>query len=574
MKEQWILRKRPFKQIAGQLPVSPVLARIISNRVSESEAAYYFNREGALEDPFQMKNMKNAVETLLKHLRQKDPIQIIGDYDVDGITSSAILYLALKELGADVAIRIPDRMQDGYGIREYMVEEAAAAGKKLIITCDNGIREFASMELAARLHMDVILTDHHEITKNEEGHDILPPAAWILNPAQEDCTYPFKGLCGAGVAYKFMQGVYMALNRQLPESLIGYAALGTVCDVMKLQGENRRIVYQGLAEWNTRPPVGIQALMDVGGISRLEVYHFGFVIGPMLNSGGRLENQEKYIQILLTDDPLEAGELARNLRALNYERQQMTAKGVEEACRLVETEYSHDMVKVLHLMDIHESIAGLIAGKIKERYHRPVFVLSGSGAHVKGSGRSVPGYNMFEEMQKQDALFLRYGGHPMAAGLSMQEEDIPALRGALNQACTLTEEACVPQVIIDAVLPLPKAGIALATELEKLEPYGNGNEKPLFAEKNLDLRRLRIMGRNRNVAGLTFMDQGEICEAICFRLEQLEDVITNRYGESLWKRLCEGEEFHDRIDLDICYTLGIHEYRGLRQAQCTVCNLR
>lgn len=574
MEEKWILRKRPFSGIAAALPVSQVLAKIISNRVPAQEAEAYFYREGPLEDPFLMQDMEKAVALLDVHLNKGHAIQIIGDYDVDGITSGSILYLALKGLGANVRIRIPDRQQDGYGIREYMVEEAVKDGMQLIITCDNGIREFGSMEKARELGIDIILTDHHEITKDEKGQDLLPAASCILNPHRTDCSYPFKGLCGAGVAYKFMEAVYRNRGQNLPESLIGYAALGTVCDVMKLQGENRRIVYKGLAEWNRKPPVGIQALMDAGGISRLEVYHFGFVIGPMLNSGGRLENQDRYIQILLTEDAMEAAQLAYELRRLNTERQDMTNAGLEKAIRILEESDEKQMVKVIHLPEVHESIAGLIAGKIKERYQRPVFVLTGHDDHVKGSGRSVPGYDMFAQMQKQDGLFIKYGGHPMAAGLSMEEKNIDALREALNAQCTLKEEDCIPEVIIDAALPIPGATILLAEELEKLEPYGNGNEKPLFAEKGLDLRSIRIMGKNRNVARLTFCDRGEICEAITFRIEKLEEVITERYGAGMWKRLQDGEEFYNRITVDICYNLGINEYRGIRQAQCTVCNLR
>ncbi len=574
MKENWVLRKRPYKGILSRLPVSPVLARVISNRIPEEEAEEYYEPGGPLNDPFLMRDMEKAVSRLLYHIEQNHNILILGDYDVDGVTSSTILYLALSALGARVSVRIPERMKDGYGIREYMVEEARASGVRLIVTCDNGIREFPSMERAEELGIEVIITDHHEITKDADGKDVLPRASCILNPARQDCGYPFKGLCGAGVAYKLAQAVCQRAECPLDPSLIGYAALGTVCDVMKLTGENRRIVYQGLREWNERPPVGIKALMDEGGIDSLDVYQFGFVIGPMLNSGGRLETQEKYSGILRTQDPEEAAELARALKQLNAERQKLTADGVAAAGEIVESQQDQDMIKVIYLPDVHESVAGQIAGKIREKYHRPVFVLTGSAGEVKGSGRSVPGYDMFAEMQKQDGLFLRYGGHPMAAGLSMKEENIGRLREQLNAACRLTAEDCVPEVVIDAALPLPRADLALAQELTKLEPYGNGNERPLFAEKGLELRRVRLMGKNRSAARLTFLDQNEICEAVTFRVETLEEVVTERYGAGIWQRLAAGEEFHESLYLDVCYNLNVNEFRGVRSAQRTICNFR
>ncbi len=574
MKENWILRRRNGRELALKLRIDPLLASLIRARIPDEEAEDFLDREGPLHDPFLMKDLSGAVDSLIRHIGAGDTIMIVGDYDVDGVTSSSILYLGLTGLGAKAKIRIPGRVEDGYGIRTYMVDEAIEEGCGLILTCDNGIREFETMDYAASKGMEVILTDHHEITVDKDGNDVLPVAKYILNPHRQDCPYPAKNLCGAGVAYKLMQGLYQKMGKPLPATLLGYAALGTVCDLMTLVGENRRIVWQGLKIWNEAPPVGIRAMMDAAAIHELTVYHCGFVIGPMINAGGRLDHQQKFIQVLLTEDPTEAMELAFSLKSLNEERQHMTTMGVEQAVEEADRAFTEDKVKVIHLPKVHESIAGLIAGKLKEYYHRPVFVLTGETDVIKGSGRSIEGYNMFGELLKQDALLEKYGGHPMAAGLSIQKANLEAFRSQINEACELTEEDCVPKVYADCLLPLSHTSLSLAELMEKLEPYGNGNERPVFAATGLKLTGLRVMGRNRNAARLYLSEQGHRCEAICFRMEALEQTIREKYGETVWNRLCEAETFRQGLDLDILYHLGINEYRGVRNVQCTVCNMR
>lgn len=574
MKENWILKKRKAGDLAQQLKISPVIARILRGRIPETEAAAFLDREGPLHDPFRMKDLPEAVSLLLHHREKGTAVRIVGDYDADGVTSSSILYIGLTGLGMQTSIRIPDRVEDGYGIRPYMVDEAVEDGCGLILTCDNGIREFESLAHARQIGVDLILTDHHEITKDAQGNDVLPEASCILNPHRADCPYPFKDLCGAGVAYKLMEGLYQRLNRPLPRTLLGLAALGTVCDLMPLLGENRRIVYQGLQEWNKRPPAGIRAMMDVSGIHELTVYHCGFVIGPMINAGGRLETQDRYIRILLTEDEREAMQLAEQLQMLNAERQKMTAEGVAAGLEQADTLYPADPVKVLHLPDVHESIAGLIAGKIKEHYYRPAIVLTGTQEVLKGSGRSIEGYSMFEKLTEQDALLSRYGGHPMAAGLSIRQECVEAFRKALNASCGLTEADLIRKVTVDSMLAVPQVTLELAQELEALEPYGNGNERPVFASTDIRLTGLRIMGKNRNAARLFFLDHGIPEEAITFRMELLEEKITEKYGADMWRRLSEGQTLRTGLSFDILYNIGLNTFRGATNVQCTICNMR
>ena len=574
MQENWVLRRRSYQELAQRLGIPAVLAHVIRNRVSEEEAESYLDREGPLEEPFRMLGMQTACARLLKAQKDGAEVRIVGDYDVDGVTATSILYLGLTTLGFQASYRIPDRMEDGYGIRPYMIDEAIQDGCGLILTCDNGIREFETMSYAKAQGIDVVLTDHHEITQDEAGNDVLPEACCILNPHRVDDTYPCKDLCGAGVAFKLVQALCQCTGRAVPQALIGYAALGTVCDVVKLSGENRRIVYQGLKTWNQDPPAGIAALMDAAMLKSLSVYSFGFVIGPMINAGGRLKTQQSLIRILLTEDPEEAFTLAQELKALNEERQAMTIAGIEEARRLAETECKDDLVKVLYLQDLHESIAGLVAGRLKEQLYRPTIVFTGREPIAKGSGRSIEGYDLFRHLQEQDALLERYGGHPMAAGLSIRQENIDVFRAALNQACDLEEKYLKPTVIVDAQLPIPDATLELAGLLTRLEPYGTGNERPIFAAMHVEVQSLRLMGKKQNVCRLRLLEDGRPCEAILFRIDALQEVITEKYGAEVWNRLLGGVRTEKGVFLDLLYHLEINEFRGVQQAQCTICNLR
>lgn len=574
MKERWILKKRSFKDLSERLNISPLLAHVLRGRVSDEEAEEFLDREGPLFDPFTMRDLENAARFLLAKIRGGAKIFIVGDYDVDGVTSASILYKGITGLGGEALIRIPHRVGDGYGMRPYMADEALAKGCSLIITCDNGIREFEAMRHAKDLGIPVILTDHHEITLDEEGKDVLPEAEFILNPHRQDETCGFESLCGAGVAYKFIQGLYRLAGRKMPDELLALAALGTVCDLMVLRGENRRIVYQGLKVINQDPPLGIQALMDAAGIAEVAPYHCGFVLGPMINAGGRLADQQKYISLLLTDSREEAMRLAEELKALNIERQKMTTEGFEEALRIVDQDFAADVVKVVYLPSVNESIAGLIAGKIKEKYYRPTIILGGDEPVLKGSARSIEGFDIFRELQKLDPLLDRYGGHPMAAGLSLSRDNLEALRASLNEQQTLSEEELMPKVLVDAMLPIQNTSIELVEELEALEPYGNGNEQPVFGSTGLKLTRIYIMGKNRNAARLYLIENGRSVEAITFRMEMLESVITEKFGPHIWQRLTAGEMIRKPLPIDLLYTVSINEYRGLRNVQCTVCNLR
>ena len=576
MEENWILRNRKYKALAERLHVDPLLAKIIANRVEPEKAEDFWNKDAPLENPFLMADMEVAVTLILAHIEVHSKIKIIGDYDVDGISSAAILYRGLTGLGADVSVRIPSRMEDGYGIHKGMIQDCQGEGVRLILTCDNGIREFEAAAYAREVGLDLVITDHHEITPDENGADVLPAADAILNPHRQDCAYPYKQLCGAGVAFKLMEALYERQKqdkRQL-ENLLGLAALATICDVCPLLGENRRIVYRGLEQLNTNPITGIRAIMQQGDIGRMDVYTCGYVLGPMLNSGGRLERQDKYIDILIKDEAEKAAELAKDLFELNRKRQALTEEGIQAGVAQMETQLADDMVKVVYLPEIHESIAGLIAGKLKERYCRPVFVLTKAESGVKGSGRSIPGYSMFEEMQKVKDVFTKFGGHPMAAGLSMEETRVEEFRRRINEVSTLSQEACVPCVYIDAAYPTSHVSIGLVKALDELGPYGTGNPRPIFAEKGVELRQCRIMGKNRSVARVSFVKDGEPAEGVLFRLELLQRVILARYGPSVWRRLEQGEYMRDVITVDLCYQAGIHEYKGETSAQITITNIR
>ena len=572
MKENWRVYNKSYGKIQEKLGLDPVLAKIVANRVEEEQAADFMDKAGALSDPFAMKDMNKAVEIILGKVRDGEKIYVIGDYDVDGMSASTILGKVLSQLGADVHIRIPDRVEDGYGIRAYMVEECAEEGTGLIITCDNGIREFEAALRAQELGVSLVITDHHEI-EQLDGKDQLPEADAVVNPHRQDDSYPFTGLCGAGVAYQLARALVKKAGIPEDPDWIGYAALGTVCDVMQLIGENRKIVYQGLKRWNQHPPQAIRAMMKQGAIDKLDVYTFGFVIGPMINSGGRLEQQQKYIMVLLEENPESAERAASRLYELNKKRQKMTEDGITLGQEEL-SKHSEDMVQIIHLPQLHESLAGLVAGRLREKYQRPIFVLTGTGENVKGSGRSIPAYSMFEEMNKASECFLRYGGHPMAAGLSMEEAQIEPLRRKLNQQCVLTWEDCLPVVHIDMAMPLQYATEQMADLLEALEPYGNGNPKPVFADKNLQLRRIFWMGHQKKALRMVLEKNGRVYECVYFRPEIFKECIVERYGASVWNRLDAGGVMDSEVSVDICYNVGWNVYRGRKSLQIVISNIR
>lgn len=531
MREQWMEapRMEGNQELAAKYGISPLTVRLIRNRTDGSEEALREYLQGDLQnlgDPMLMKGMSEAVILLQNKIRAGACIRIIGDYDIDGVNSTHILLTALKRLGAKVDTVIPDRLKDGYGINEHLIEAAKEAGVDTIVTCDNGIAAASEIAYAKSLGMTVLVTDHHEIPYREEENGsrtpVLPPADVIINPKQADCSYPFKNLCGAAVAWKLAGALYRAAG--VPEEelldLAEFAAVATVGDIMDLTGENRILVKYGLKRLEHTKNKGYRALIRVNGLDgkKLTAYHIGFVLGPCINASGRLDTAKRALNLLQAETDAEAEELAGDLKSLNDSRKDLTLKGTQDAIKLIEeTDLKEDHVLAVYLPDCHESLAGIIAGRLRERYYRPCFVLTDGEEGVKGSGRSIPGYHMFDEMTKVKHFFTRYGGHPMAAGLSMEKENVELFRRSINECCTLTEEDLIPRKAYDAILPIQYAGEQLLNELELLEPFGKSNEKPLFAEGNLLVKSARIIGRNRNVLKLALENQaGARMEAISF----------------------------------------------------------
>ena len=531
MKEQWIEAPRidGNQELAAQFHVSPMAMRLIRSRAGESEAevrAYLYGTLDDLADARLMKGMTEAVALLLEKIRAGASIRIIGDYDIDGVNATHILVTGLRRVGAQVDTVIPDRLKDGYGINEHLIEQAKGAGIDTIVTCDNGIAAAKEIAYAKELGMTVIVTDHHEIPYREAEDStrttILPPADVIVNPKQADCPYPYKKLCGAAVAWRLVDVLYQEAGVPREEflDLAQFAAVATIGDIMDLTGENRILVKYGLKQLADTTNPGYRALLAVNGLEgkKLTAYHIGFVIGPCINASGRLDTAKRALELLGASSKTEAEKLAGDLKALNDSRKDLTAKGTTEAIRLIEeTDLGQDKVLVVYLPDCHESLAGIIAGRIRERYFRPCFVLTDGEEGVKGSGRSIPGYHMFEEMTKVAELFTKFGGHPMAAGLSIPTENVELLRKRLNENCRLTDADLIPKLSYDAVLPIQYAGEQIIKELELLEPFGKENDKPLFAAANVRVKSARVIGKNRNVLKTVLEDdKGSRLEGISF----------------------------------------------------------
>ena len=513
-------KRADFNGLAKELSVSPVSVRIMRNRGMETKEAmerYLYGTLDGLYDGALMKNMGEAVAVLIKKLREEKRIRIIGDYDIDGVCASYLLLTGLRraerELGkrtgpagsTRIDYEIPDRVRDGYGINEAIIRQAAADGVDTLVTCDNGIAAAKEISLAKELGMTVVVTDHHEVPVEEE-RQVLPPADVVVDPKQEGETYPFREICGAVVAYKLVEKLYEAsgVPREEWRELLEFAAIATVGDVMRLQDENRILVKYGLKQMARTRNLGLRKLVEKTGldITDLSAYHIGFVIGPCLNAGGRLQTAKAALRLFLSEDEAEAEQLAEELKELNDVRKDMTKKGEDEAIAQVEERYMGDKVLVVFLPDCHESLAGIIAGRVREHFHKPSIVLTRSGDMVKGSGRSIEPYHMFRELTKVRDLLPKFGGHPMAAGLSIKEEDVPEFRKRLNENAELTEDDFIPRVWIDVPMPLEYVTEGLVEELKRLEPFGQGNEKPLFAQKGLMIRSLRVLGKNRNVVKL------------------------------------------------------------------------
>jgi single-stranded-DNA-specific exonuclease len=588
--EKWYVaaKKEDFNAWARQFHISPVVARIIRNRDLTKETDVRKFLYGTLEDcysPWLLKDMEKAVDAICAAVEEGVSIRVIGDYDVDGICSSYILTRAIQTLGGEVDTAIPHRIHDGYGLNEHLIEEAKEDGIGMIVTCDNGIAAAPQIALANSYGMKVIVTDHHEVpylmkeaadTCEESAvvrRELLPPALAVIDPKQDQCTYPFSGICGGVVAYKLASALrertQCAALGEIMEELLEFAALSTVCDVMILQDENRILVKEGLQRMRHTRNLGIKALMEVNGIEpdKLSAYHLGFIIGPCLNATGRLDTANRALEMLQSRTQREAMTAAAELKELNDSRKNLTLQGVKDAERLIEEEHmAEDKVLVIYLPGVHESVAGIIAGRIREHHNHPVFILTRGEDGVKGSGRSVEGYHMYASMTEVKQYFTKFGGHAMAAGLSMKEEDIPALRRELNERCRLKEEDFIPKVHIDVPMPLGYANEQIAQELELLEPFGVGNPKPLFAQKNLVFRSGHRMGANRNFARFQVRTpEGEEKQLVFFGdPEAFEDFLEKKYGPEASRLLYSGR---GNFEVSVVYQLGKNTYRGRTELQ-------
>lgn len=511
-------KRADFKGIGERFGIDQVTARIIRNRDVIGEKAIEKYLHGSRKDfysPWLLKDMEKAVAILQEKIENRNRIRIIGDYDIDGVMSTYILLESLRGLGCDVDMMIPNRITDGYGINEHLIEQAWQEGRDTIITCDNGIAAVTQIRKAKDLGMTVIVTDHHEVPFEDlEGgrKEILPPADAIVNPKQKACSYPFAGLCGAVVAMKVMEALYekMAPEVDLVDKMLPFAGIATIGDVMDLQDENRILVKEGLQRLHHTTNLGLQELIRVNNLEpeNISPYHIGFILGPCLNASGRLDTAKRALQLLLADSREEAAVLAGDLKNLNESRKEMTAQGLEKAIKQVEsTSMLEDTVLVVFLPECHESLAGIIAGRLRERYHKPSFVLTRGEEGVKGSGRSIESYSMYEKLCECKEYLTKFGGHPMAAGLSLEEENVERFRRKLNEQSGLTEEDLVEKVTIDVPMPIHYIRKDLVQELSLLEPFGKGNEKPLFAQKNLWISQMRVFGKNRNVVKMRLTDE-------------------------------------------------------------------
>ena len=521
--EKWMVynKKADFQKIGSEFGIDPVIARLIRNRDIQDMKeirSYLYGTLAEIPSPWKMKDMERAVQILQKKITQKKKIRIIGDYDIDGVTATCILLKGLKRLNANVDTYIPDRVKDGYGMHEQLIDKALEDGIDTILTCDNGIAAAAEIEYAKKEGLTVIVTDHHDIPfrDTEDGRIwIIPKADAVVNPKQNDCLYPNKNICGAVVAWKLIWALYERLGIDSDEiwDFLELAAIATVGDVMDLQGENRIIVKEGLKKLSSTSFEGLKALICVNNLEGAEItaYHVGFVIGPCINASGRLDTAARSLELLLADNMEDAMKLADDLYDLNQSRKAMTEQGKEQAIQSIEeNNLGKDRVLVVYLPDCHESLAGIIAGRIREAYNKPVFVLTKGADGVKGSGRSIETYSMYEELVKCSDLLTQFGGHPMAAGLSMEEKNVELFRRRLNDNCTLTEQDLIPKIMIDVPMPISYLSKKLTEQLKVLEPFGKGNSKPLFAQKNLRAVGIRVFGRNRNVAKMLLIDENGI----------------------------------------------------------------
>lgn len=585
--ERWVLLRKgaDFEAIGKKYQISPRLACLIRNRdvIGEEAVDRYLN--GTISDLYDgmlMKDMDKAIDILKEKILEDKKIRVIGDYDIDGVNATYILLEGLERLGADVDSDIPDRISDGYGLNRHLVERAYEAGVDTLITCDNGIAAADEIAYGKEMGMTVIVTDHHEVPFDEhdgEKRYRIPPADAVIDPKQPDCLYPFKGLCGAAVAYKLMEALWESMGNDSADldDLIENVAIATIGDVMDLEDENRIFVKEGLQMLRRTKNPGLKALIECTGIDKnsLNSYHIGFVLGPCINASGRLDTAKRALELLRAGTQKEADILAGDLKALNDSRKDMTEEAVKQAEEQVETTtISKDKVLVVYLPDCHESLAGIVAGRIRENYYKPVFVLTDAEEGVKGSGRSIDGYHMYEELNKCKELLTKFGGHRLAAGLSLPKENVGKFREMLNKNCTLTEEEMKEKVTIDMEMPFGCVTEGLVKELELLEPFGKGNTKPVFAARDVTLLGTRILGKNRNVLKLQVQDvNGCRIEAMLFHhAEEFLGELEEQYGKTEVEALLKG--CGRQIRISMTYYPDINEYMGKKTPQIVVTHYR
>lgn len=582
MREKWVVaaKRADFNAIGHRFGIDPVVARIMRNRglTDENQMELYLHgTKEDLFDPHLLKDVDKAAGIIKEKIEQGKKIRIIGDYDIDGIQATYILLKSLRRLGARVDTVIPDRIADGYGLNLHLVTQAREAGVDTILTCDNGISAIEQIHRAKELGMTVIVTDHHEVPFEEEKkREIFCGADAVVNPKQQACTYPFSGLCGAAVAFKFVQVLYETTGLPVSEAdeFIENAGFATVGDVMDLQGENRILVKLGLKMLNQTRNIGMKALILQNGLTpgTLKSYHIGFKIGPCLNASGRLDTAKLSLQLLLCENPAKAAVLAQQIVELNESRKLLTAQAVEDAEEVIEKQnYEQDRVFVIFLPNCHESLAGIVAGRIRENYHRPVLVITRSEEGAKGSGRSIEAYSMYEELCKCRNLLLKFGGHPMAAGFSLKEENIVLLRKALNENSTLTGEDLVPKVTIDVPMPVDYLYEELVEQLELLEPFGKGNEKPVFADRNLMIESLKILGKEGRVIRMRLKSaSGTLLDAVYFGdLENLRLSLEEKYGKVVADDTVAGRCIH-HVSLHFIYYPEIDHYYATPRLQLKI----
>lgn len=583
--ERWVqLAKRAdFNSIAKQWHITPVLARLMINRnvnTDEQIKRYLQGQPKDLYNPMSMKDIFKGATLIEQHIEAGETIAIASDFDVDGIFSAYILYRGFTAIGGKAKIYTPDRVKEGYGLNTRIVQEAYADGSRCLVTCDNGIAAFEGVALGKELGMTIVVTDHHDIPykQDEQGNQvsILPEAAAIINPKQADCPYPFKKLCGAGVAYKLVQVLFQqyGLPEETLHNLIQYVAVATVADVMDLEDENRIFVKHGLKQLANTDNIGLKALIDAVNLNsqRISAYHIGFVIGPCFNAAGRLETAKVALDLLLETDEKKAASMAAHLKGLNDSRKEMTEKGYEQAIAYVEnSSVKNDKILLVLLENCHESLVGIIAGRLKEKYHKPTIVFSNvEDGMIKGSARSIEAYNIFEACSACKDILPHFGGHPMAAGMSLKASNLEQLRQRLNKETTLTEEDFIPVVKIDAAMPVGYITEGFIEELELLEPFGKGNTKPVFAEKYFRIMKATILGKNKNVLKFRLCnDDHTMIDGIYFgNIEDFNTYVENIYGQEEKEKMYQGKP--NSVELAMTYYPTINEYAGRKNIQIVV----